>query len=123
MRKAVTSVPSKNHAWARRRVGRRSRVERDGLDSACRYLLVVALGLIGPELEGRLGQPFMVRQESPAEIWQYRGETCVFDVFLYPEAAGRRVVYLEARDKAARPVAEQPCLSEILQGRAGGATS
>ncbi len=64
----------------------------------------------------------MVRRESPAEIWQYRGETCVFDIFLYPEAAARRVVYLEARDKAARPVAKQNCLSEILRARAKAAT-
>lgn len=81
------------------------------------------LGLVGPDLEGRLGVPFMIRQENPAEIWQYRGETCVFDIFLYPEASGRRVVYLEARDKAARQVDKQPCLSEILRARAEAATS
>ena len=80
------------------------------------------LGLVGPDLEGRLGTPFMVRRESPAEIWQYRGETCVFDIFLYPEATDRRVVYLEARDKAARPVAKQNCLSEILRARTKAAT-
>jgi len=30
-----------------------------------------------------LGDPSLVRNEAPAEIWQYRSQTCVFDIFLY----------------------------------------
>ena len=81
------------------------------------------MGLAGEELEGRLGVPFMVRREKPAEIWQYRGKSCVFDVFFYPQGGANRVVYMEARDKAAQKVSKQDCLAEILRDRAGVPTS
>jgi hypothetical protein len=75
------------------------------------------LGL-GPEkLSEILGVPELTRREPPAEIWQYRGETCVFDVFLYEEAGATRVTYLEARDHNAQRVAERNCLNQLLRAR------
>ncbi len=75
------------------------------------------LGL-GPEkLTELLGRPELTRREPPAEIWQYRGESCVFDVFLYEEAGLVRVTYLEARDESAQRVAERNCLNQLLRAR------
>ncbi len=75
------------------------------------------LGL-GPErLTEILGQPELTRREPPAEIWQYRGETCVFDVFLYEDAGATRVTYLEARDDSAQRVAERKCFNQLLRAR------
>ena len=64
-----------------------------------------------------LGRPELTRREPPAEIWQYRGETCVFDVFLYEESGLVRVIYLEARDGSAQRVAERNCLNQLLRAR------
>ena len=75
------------------------------------------LGLGPDELAEMLGRPDLTRREPPAEIWQYRGETCVFDVFLYEEAGSTRVTYLEARDESAQRVAERNCLNQLLRAR------
>jgi hypothetical protein len=80
------------------------------------------LGLDDAGLAELLGQPDLKRREPPAEIWQYRGGSCVFDVFLYAPAGtaaagGPRVTYLEARDGAARRIATRACLNELLRAR------
>ena len=64
-----------------------------------------------------LGKPVLVRREPPAEIWQYLGTSCVFDVFLYEEAGAQRVTYLEARDRKARRIEERGCFNELLRAR------
>ncbi len=75
------------------------------------------IGLDAAGLSGLLGPPELIRREPPAEVWQYRGESCVFDVFLYEEAGRQQVIYVEARDGAARRVGERGCLNELLRAR------
>ncbi len=75
------------------------------------------LGLGPDRLTELLGRPELTRREPPAEIWQYRGESCVFDVFLYEEGGLARVTYLEARDASARRVTERSCLNQLLRAR------
>ncbi len=75
------------------------------------------LGLGPDRLTELLGRPELTRREPPAEIWQYRGESCVFDVFLYEEGGLVRVTYLEARDARAQRVAERGCLNQLLRAR------
>ncbi len=75
------------------------------------------MGLDRAGLAALLGDPELTRREPPAEIWQYRGGSCVFDVFLYEEAGRQRVTYLEARDGAARRVGARGCLNELLRAR------
>ena len=75
------------------------------------------LGLGPDQLTEILGRPELMRREPPAEIWQYRGESCVFDVFLYEEAGVVRVTYLEARDESAERIAERSCFNQLLRAR------
>ncbi len=75
------------------------------------------LGLGPDKLTELLGRPELTRREPPAEIWQYRGESCVFDVFLYEEGGLTRVTYLEARDASAQRVTERSCLNQLLRAR------
>ncbi len=75
------------------------------------------LGLGPDQLTEILGRPELTRREPPAEIWQYRGESCVFDVFLYEEAGRVQVTYLEARDESAERIAERDCLNQLLRAR------
>jgi hypothetical protein len=71
------------------------------------------LGLSGPELSALIGPPRWRRSESPAEVWQYQGQTCVLDVYLYQEAGAVRVVHAEARDESALPVTLASCLQRL----------
>jgi len=75
------------------------------------------MGLDRAGLAKLLGDPELTRREPPAEIWQYRGGSCVFDVFLYEQAGRHLVTYLEARDGAARRIGARGCLNELLRAR------
>lgn len=75
------------------------------------------LGLTPVDLTAELGKPQLRRHESAAEIWQYRRQDCVLDVFLYEESDGFKVAYLEARDLTAEPVETRPCLRDLLLSR------
>ena len=73
---------------------------------------------LGPRaLRALLGEPELVRREVPAEIWQYRTESCVFDVFLYDSTGQRKVTYVEARDGAALQIETRACLNGLLRAR------
>ena len=76
-------------------------------------------GLDRVALSAVLGEPALIRREAPAEIWQYRSATCVFDVFLYDAAGAHRVEYLEARDSAAQRIDARACLNRLLRARMG----
>ena len=76
-------------------------------------------GLDRTALGAELGEPALIRREAPAEIWQYRGATCVFDVFFYDAAGTHRVEYLEARDSGAQRIDTRACLNQLLRARMG----
>lgn len=73
------------------------------------------------DLNGLLGQPDLVRRETPAEIWQYRGQDCVLDLFLYNEEdkpdSPFKVVYSEARDLEAKKTDQRSCLNSLLRAQ------
>ncbi len=79
---------------------------------------------LGPDaLSDILGRPELIRRESPAQIWQYRGVDCVFDVVLYQEADGKAVTYVEARDGNGDRTAPRPCLNQLLRARLAAESS
>jgi hypothetical protein len=73
------------------------------------------LGLPADDLEKLLGRPEMVRRDDPAEVWQYRSESCVVDLYLYPEQSSYRVAYIEARDHAAVSMTARSCLGSLAK--------
>ena len=75
------------------------------------------VGLDGGAVRKLLGEPGLIRRETPAEVWQYRTAGCVLDVVLYDQASGPRVVYTEARTPAAEPAPTDNCLSDVLTTR------
>ena len=74
------------------------------------------MGLSPNEVTAMMGQPELRRQEPPAEVWQYRTSTCVFDVYLYDD----RVTYFEARHRRQGTVSAPGCLGQIVAARGGG---
>ncbi len=75
------------------------------------------LGLDSGAVRKLLGEPGLIRRETPAEVWQYRTASCVLDIVLYDQASGPRVVYTEARTPTAEPTQADPCLSDVLTKR------
>jgi hypothetical protein len=59
------------------------------------------------------------RSDGPAEMLQYRDDTCVLDVFLYPGAGAgpARVEHALARDQALRLVPEAACVRSLVGTR------
>jgi hypothetical protein len=57
----------------------------------------------------RLGTPDFTRQDPPAEIWQYRGSSCVLDVFLYPEDGQMKVLHANTRERDRAQAPENRC--------------
>jgi hypothetical protein len=71
------------------------------------------IGLSASELSGLIGAPRWIRRESPAEVWQYQGASCILDVYLYADGGALRVTHAEARDATALPVTIADCLQRI----------
>ena len=64
-----------------------------------------------------LGDPDFRRQESHAEIWQYRDRSCILDLFLYAEkhSAAVTVAHVDVRAGATTKPAPSACLSVLLK--------
>jgi hypothetical protein len=72
-------------------------------------------GLDAAQLTQLLGKPTLLRDEATAQMWQYRGETCVLHLFLYPGSGGeKRVQYVEARPRQTGATAATTGPSECL---------
>ena len=71
------------------------------------------LGLDTAAVENLFGPPPLLRHEAPAEVWQYRTELCVLDLFFYAEADGRHVKFVEARTTQAEATSPAPCLAQV----------
>jgi hypothetical protein len=71
-------------------------------------------------LADMLPSPRLKRQEAPAEVWQYVGQTCVLHVFFYPSAQDRRlsVDHLEATSPTGAKYPTNSCLAELVTARA-----
>lgn len=81
------------------------------------------IGVGRADVQALLGTPALIRREPPAEIWQYQGRACVFDLFLYEEGGTHRVTYLEARDVSAQRVDARVCLNDVLSAAAASPVS
>ncbi|MCG8510513.1 MAG: hypothetical protein MI741_14910 [Rhodospirillales bacterium] len=77
-------------------------------------------GLIGlgrEELRTLLGEPGFKRRDPPAELWQYGGNGCFLDLFLYRnESSGGeyRVTHMEARGRTVASVPLKDCYFSLF---------
>ena len=66
-----------------------------------------------------LGPPDYRRRDKPAEIWQYRNDACVLDLFLYStDGAPARVNHMDFRrlgvDKDKAGLSDRECFQGFL---------
>ena len=92
------------------------------LPMPARPLPADAANLVGRgagEIAELLGEPRLKRRDPPAELWQYRAERCVLDLFFYADADGRAltVAHVETRPRDASPA---ECLRAIRNAAGGG---
>lgn len=60
-----------------------------------------------------LGAPSFVRKDAEAEVWQYRGDACVMDLYFYE--AGAAVSYIDIRLKKEKMMGSKShCLGDIV---------
>lgn len=73
------------------------------------------MDLDGAALEALLGAPSFSRRETGVEVWQYAGEACVLDVYLYDDGPDTpyRVTYYEVRGDSG----ERQCFRDLLLAR------
>jgi hypothetical protein len=55
------------------------------------------MGLDRASLNEKLGEPARVRRDGDAEVWQYRADRCVLDLFLY--GMEKKVEHIDLRDR------------------------
>jgi hypothetical protein len=73
------------------------------------------IGMDGTAVAALLGPARYVRRDGAAEIWQYRNEHCVLDVFLY----GRdhlNVAHFDLRKRRNGAIAPKTCYGKLAKG-------
>ena len=67
-----------------------------------------------------LGEPGFIRRDDPAEIWQYRGERCILDVFMYKDGNSFIAAHVTLRSRTVERPADEECYANIFaRGKAG----
>jgi len=73
------------------------------------------LGLDHAAVRRALGDPARIRNEEPAQVWQYVTGDCVVDLYLYSRSGGLKVTYVEARSHTAESAPTSRCLKSLLE--------
>lgn len=74
------------------------------------------LGLDRDALNEKLGEPTLVRRDGDAEVWQYRAEHCVLDLFLY--GSEKKVEHVDLRDREkGDELSVRKCFADMLRER------
>ena len=69
-------------------------------------------GLTPVQVQQVLGQPGFQRHDSPAEIWQYRGQACILDLYIYDQGQGKTVDHWAVRSPARQDDTE--CFQQLV---------
>ena len=67
------------------------------------HIPVLANDLVSYEaadIRSLFGTPSLIRREPPAQIWQYRQQDCVLDIYLYEDHRREKVQHAEIRAHA-----------------------
>ena len=76
------------------------------------------VGMSAAQVGHLFGEPDFTRIDKPAEVRQYRNDTCVLDVFLYPDdktGGFPNVAHAEVRRRGDAPTDETSCLTSLLK--------
>ncbi len=66
------------------------------------------------QLAKLLGTPILVRRDGMVEVWQYKGDSCILDIFLYQVNNIMKVQYVDLRGTKTHHQNRQ-CMAAILR--------
>lgn len=66
------------------------------------------------DIQTALGQPSFVRKDQGVQVWQYRRDDCILDLFLYQNDNGFQVHHSELRGPYLNSAGELACFQKIL---------
>lgn len=71
----------------------------------------------GPDtIAAALGDPALIRRDGPAEVWQFKGQNCILDVYMYVQNSGAFLVqHVELRGSGLSESTRRNCLAEMLR--------
>ena len=80
------------------------------------------VGLSGDDLGRHFGTPGFKRHDLPAEVWQFRGDACTLDVFLYTKDRGKTftVRHFEVRPAEKKVISDKSCFDGLVAGQQTG---
>jgi hypothetical protein len=73
------------------------------------------VGLDHTVVRRALGDPLHIRNEMPAQVWQYATGDCIVDLYLYDQDGAWTVTYVEARSHSAESAPTARCLKSLLE--------
>jgi hypothetical protein len=73
------------------------------------------VGLDHAVVRRALGDPLHIRNETPAQVWQYATGDCIVDLYLYDQDGAWTVAYVEARSHTAESAPTSRCLKSLLE--------
>ena len=74
------------------------------------------VGLSQFDVKQALGTPSFVRKDKGVEVWQYRSQDCILDLFLYESRDGFSVDHSELRGSHLDSAGELSCFKAIVMG-------
>lgn len=73
--------------------------------------------LTGNQVRALLGTPSFMRSDSPAEMWQYRTDSCTLDLFLYKnvDTGVPSVAHYGIRLQLSHALTENECYESVIK--------
>jgi len=75
------------------------------------------IGLSHFDIQRTLGDPNFVRKDKGVEIWQYKDDSCILDLFLYEKTDGLMVDHTELRGPILDSAGGLDCYKRLLIGQ------
>ncbi len=72
------------------------------------------MGLDRATLGEKLGKPTLIRRDGDAEVWQYRADRCVLDLFLY--GMNKKVEHIDLRNRGDEGDGSEDSVSDCFNG-------
>ena len=89
-------------------------IKAHGLDRQAKPTRLVGMDQI--DIKRTLGKPHFIRKDKGVEIWQYKAENCILDLFLYQEGNKLSVDHTELRGPLLDSAGELSCFKAIVMG-------
>jgi hypothetical protein len=71
-----------------------------------------------------LGAPAFLRNDAPAQLWRYRHESCVLNLYLYSErgkpGVGFKVRHYDVRSRTSSEISARECFAALLKSHLAG---